>query len=335
MAAKAVRETMPISPTEPETGGTLLRFARTGAERLVATSGPARTALAVPGTEVAIHWLDLAGDLTAAQAAAAARLMLADASAEPLGEMHVAAGRQENGLTAIALAPVASMQAWLSDGLDPDLIVPESLLLLPPPEGLRRRGLDHRGPAQAFSVEPELAALVAGDAAIEEIDEAAFEAGLPAALAEPVVNLRQGAFAKRRQWRVESGSLRRIALLAAALLVVSLILQIATIMRYSFDADRMEQEAAALGSGGAAPARANFDLLAPILFDAVRATPNLQLTRLEYRPDGSLSASVQADSPATLAAFRARAEAGGAVVGGGNVQSAAGQQSAEIVLRPA
>jgi general secretion pathway protein L len=290
--------------------------------------------LAVPGTEVAIHWLDLAGDLTPAQAAAAARLMLADASAEPLGTLHVAAGRTENGLTAVALAPAARMQAWLADGLDPDLIVPETGLILPPAEGLRRRGNDHRGLAQAYSVEPELATLVAGDAAVEEIGEADFEAGLAAALAEPLVNLRQGAFAKRRQWAVDKGSARRIALLAAALVAVSLILQIATIMRYAFDADRMEQEAAALGPG-AASTHANFDRLAPILFEAVRSTPNIQLTRLEYRPDGSLGATVQVDSPATLAAFRARAEASGAVTEGGNLQSAGGQQSAEIVLRPA
>jgi len=326
---------MPISPTDPESGGdTLLRFAGGGADLLVPTPGPPRAALAVPGTEVAIHWLDLAGDLTPAQAAAAARLMLADASADPLGDMHVAAGRTENGLTAVALAPVALMQAWLADGLDPDLIVPESLLIAPPAEGLKRRGLDHRGLAQAFSVEPELAALVAGDAAVEDVDEGAFEAGLPAALADPIVNLRQGAFAKRRQWKVEKGSARRIALLVAALLAVSLILQLATIMRYSFDADRMEREAAAIGPGaGSRPG--NFDLLAPILFEAVRSTPNLQLTRLEYRPDGSLGATVQVDSQATLAAFRARAEASGALTEGGTLQSAGGQQSAEIVLRPA
>ena len=125
-----------------------------------------------------------------------------------------------------------------------------------------------------------------------------------------------------------------VALLVAALLLVSLILQLATIMRYSFDADRMEQEAAALGPGRGS-SRPNFDLLAPILFEAVRSTPNLQLSRLEYRPDGSLGATVQVDSPATLAAFRARAEASGAVMEGGNLQSLAGQQSAEIVLRPA
>ena len=312
----------------------MLRFADGRAELLVPTPGPARTALAVQGTEVAIHWLDLAGDLSPAQAAAAARLMLADASAAPLGAMHVAAGRVEHGLTAVALAPAALMQAWLADGRDPDLIVPDTLLLLPPAEGLARRGLDHRGLALAFSAEPELAELVAPGAPVVEVDEAAFEAGLAAALADPIVNLRQGAFARRRQWRVDAGSARRVAMLAAALLLVSLIFQLAEIMRYSFDADRMEQEAAALGPR-TGPSRPNFDLLAPILFEAVRSTPNLQLSRLEYRPDGSLGATVQFDSPATLAAFRARAEASGAVMEGGAPQSLAGQQSAEIVLRPA
>ena len=312
----------------------MLRFAGSGTELLVPVPGPGRTALAVPGADVVLHWLDLAGDLTPVQAAAAARLMLADASAEPLGDMHVAAGRAENGLTAIALVPAARMEAWLADGLDPDLIVPETLLLSPPAEGLARRGLDHRGLALAFSMEPELAALVVGDAPVAEIGEGAFTAGLPAALAEPVVNLRQGAFAKRRIWRIDTGRARRVALLAAALLLLSLVLQLATIMRYSFDADRMERETAALAPP-AAPARANFDLLAPILFEAVRSTPNLQLTRLEYRPDGSLGATVQVDAPATLAAFRARAEASGAAVEAGALQSAGGAQSAELVLRPA
>jgi len=323
---------MPTSPTDPAEGGTLFRFAD-GRALLIVPQAGAASALAVPGTQVAVHWLDLAGDLTPAQAAAAARLMLADASAEPLSDMHVAAGRAENGLTAVALAPVSRMREWIAD--DPDLIVPETLLLLPPAEGLARRGLDHRGIAAAFSVEPDLARLLAGDAPIEEVDEAAFEAGLAAALAEPVVNLRQGAFAKRRRWRIETESARRIALLTVALLAISLIVQLATIMRYSFDADRLEAEAAALGPGARGASRPAFTRLAPILFEAVRSTPNLELTRLDYRPDGSLGATVQVDGAATLAAFRARAEAGGMAVEGGNLLSAGGRATAELVLRPA
>lgn len=320
---------MPISPTDPPDPGAVLRLA--DGRELIVVPG-AGTALAVPGTEVAIHWLDLAGDLAPAQAAAAARLMLTDASAEPLANMHVAAGRPENGLTPVALAPVGRMEEWV--GGDPDLIIPETLLLPPPATGLVRRGLDHRGLAQAFSVEPELAELLVGDAPVEEIGEEAFEAGLAGALAEPVLNLRQGAFAKRRRWRVESGRLRRLALLAAALALFSLIVQIAAIMRYSFAADRLEAEAAALGPVAAA-SRPGFGALAPLLFEAVRATPNLELTRLEYRSDGSLAASVSVDSAATLAAFRARAEASGLRVEGGALGGAGGRPGAELVLRPA
>ena len=108
-----------------------------------------RTALAVPGAEVTIHWLDLAEGLAPAQAAAAARLMLADASADSLADMHVAVGLPERDLTPVALAPAALMAAWIAR--DPDIIVPTSLLLLaarggagPARRGPRRPRLSRR-----------------------------------------------------------------------------------------------------------------------------------------------------------------------------------------------
>ncbi|HYJ51555.1 MAG TPA: type II secretion system protein GspL [Allosphingosinicella sp.] len=326
---------MPTSATDPgEPTGTLLHFAD-GGEALLVAGTPPRVALAVPGTDVAIHWLELAGELTPAQAAAAARLMLADASAEPLSGMHVAAGRPEGGLTPVALVPNASMAAWLAGGTDPDLIVPEPLLIAPPEEGFARRGLDYRARAAAFSVEPELGEMLTGGATLREIDDAAFEAGLQDTLADPVINLRQGPFAKRRHWKVDRGATRRIALLAAALAVTSLIAQIALIMRYSFDADRIEAETAALGPGAGAATRPAFGVLAPLLFEAVRGTPNLELTRIEYRSDGGLGATVQVDTPATFAAFRARVEGSGLAVEGGSLQTVGGRPTAEIVVRPA
>ena len=325
---------MPTSPTDPaELAGTLLRFAG-GGEALLVSGTPPRTALAVPGTEVAIHWLELAGDLTPAQAAAAARLMLADASAEPLSAMHVAAGRREEGLTPVALVPNARMADWLAGENDPDLVIPEPLLIAPPDEGFARRGLDHRARAAAFSVEPELGEMLTGGAALREIDEAAFEAGLPDTLAEPVINLRQGAFAKKRQWKVDRGATRRVALLAAVLAAISLIAQLALIMRYSFDTDRIEAETAALGPGATTRTRPAFGVIAPLLFEAVRGTPNLELTRIEYRRDGGLAATVQVDTPATFAAFRARVEGSGLAVEGGSLQTTGGRPTAEIVVRP-
>lgn len=349
---------MPTSPTDPGSG-ILLAFAGEGVapgrwllieggrvtargeegDEVLLPAGT-RTALAVPGTEVTIHWLDLADSLSPAQAAAAARLMLADASAGNLADMHVAVGLPERDLTPVALAPAARMAVWTAR--DPDIIVPGPLLLLPPEEGLVRRDSgsvpDYRAAAASFSVEPELAHLLIGDAPTANLDEAAFEAGLAAALSPPVVNLRQGAFARRRQWKVDGSSLRRVAWLALALAALSLIVQLAQIMAYSSSAARLEDEAAVLAARTPArgDARPGFVALASTLFEAVRAIPNVELTRIEYRAEGSLAAIVTVDSPATLAALRRQIEAGGLLVQDGAPQPGGGVRTGvELLLRPA
>jgi len=328
---------MPISPTDPPTGS-LTEFHGTQFT-MVDERGTATSLRLVPGTEVAIHWLELAGDLTQAQAAAAARLMLEGASAEPLLDMHVAVGTPERGLTPVVLAPVRLMTEWIAG--DPDIVMPLPFLILPPEEGLVRRDAgpvpDYRGQAVAFSAEPELAALLIGDTPVRPAEEDELAAGLDVALEKPAMNLRQGAWAKRRQWTVDKGNLRRVALLVTALIALSLILLLATIMRYSFAADRLEEEAAALAgsSPGGGDAGPGFTPMASILFDSVRAIPNVELTRIDYRPDGSLSAIVQVDSQATLAILRRHVEASGVAVETGAMQSGGARPSAELVLRAA
>jgi general secretion pathway protein L len=296
-----------------------------------------RTALAVPGAAVTIHWLELAGGLTQAQAAAAARLMLADASAEGLGDMHVAVGNPERELTPVALAPNALMQDWVAG--DPDLIVPASLLLLPPDEGLVRRDAgpapDYRSAAAAFSVEPEIADLLIGEAPVRALGEAEFEAGLIAALSPPVLNLRQGAWARRRQWKVDASSARRVGWLVLVLAVLSLVVLLVQTMRYSAAASALEDQAAALGArapGG--DARPGFTPLAAVLFGAIQSVPNVELARLDYRADGTLAATVTVDTPATLQALRRQIETGGLQVQEGTAQPAGARPSAELLLRP-
>ncbi len=313
---------MPTSPTDP----------------IVPAEGEEAARLrVVPGDEVAIHWLDLAEGLAPAQAAAAARLMLADASAAPLADMHVAVGRPEAGLTPVALVPNARMEEWIAS--DPDIILPSPFLLLPPDEGFVRRtgegAPDYRGLGAAFSVEPELAEMLTGDAAVVEADQAMLDAGLMEALAAPALNLRQGPFAKRRQYRIEQGYARRIATYAAALGAISLLVPIAAIFVTTFSADRIEAETAALaqsGSAGGAPASAaprSFGPIAALLFEAIRSTPNAELVRLDYRADGSLAASFQVDNAATFAALRARAEASGLRIEAGPVNG----RNADLVAR--
>jgi len=367
-AARAAPGKMPTSPADPDAGvQTLLLFIGEGATApsaagrwllleggLVVARGEdsaeppraARTVLAVPGEEVSLHWLDLAEGLTVAQAAAAARLMLADASAEPLSAMHVAVGRAEHGRTAAAVVPSARMTEWLAAaaaaGVDPEAVVPAPLLLPAPETGYLRRDrgerADYRGPAAAFTLEPELAEAIVGDAPVELLDEIGSEEALASQALAPSLNLRQGAFARRRQWRLERPRLRRIALFAIALALVTLAVQIATILAYTFGADRLQDRADALAAQ-AGPAGADrgpgFGAAAAMLFAAVEATPNAELAGLDYRSDGTLTVNVTADSPATLSALQGRLEAGGFSVAPGESRTSGGRLSAQLTLRPA
>lgn len=298
----------------------------------------ARTVLAVPGTEISIHWLALADDLAPAQAAAAARLMLADAAAEPLAGMHVAVGRAEHGLAPTVLVPLSRMSDWLA-ALDADAIVPAPLLIASPETGFLRRDwgpvADYRGSAAAFSIEPDLAEALTGEAPVTLIGATDFEAALPALIESPLLDLRQGPFARRRQWRVEAGSWRRIAALALALVGLTLLLQVTLLLRYAFAADRVEAEAAALSGVAGAPGdpRPGFGPLAAALFEALRSTPNVELSRIDYRRDGSLGATILLDSPASLPALRARIEAGGFTTQAGEVRSAGGRPTADVTVR--
>lgn len=351
---------MPTSATDPSGAETLLVFVdESGAlgrwllldgsgvvdgrvEDGLPMLGPgAARVLAVPGTQVAIHWLELAGGLTPPQAAAAARLMLADAAPDPIGDMHVAVGRPESGRTPVALVAAPLMARWLEGPDAPDRIVPAPLLLAAPTAGFARRDhgslADYRAEAAAFTLEPELAAALVGDAPVEQVADAGFAAALPAILAAPPLDLRQGAFAKRRQWTIERASLRRIAALALALALLTLLVQVVTLMRYAFAADRAEAEAAALatgGGGGAADPRLGFGPVASVLFEAIRSTPNVELARIDYRLDGRLVATVLLDHETTLPALIARIEAGGLAGEAGEVRSAGGRPTADVTVRP-
>jgi general secretion pathway protein L len=89
----------------------------------------------VPGEAVTLHWLEVPAGLAPAQAVAAARLMASEMSTQPLVDMHVAVGREAEGETAraVALVPAITMAGWIgrlqAQGLDPDLVLPEPLLL--------------------------------------------------------------------------------------------------------------------------------------------------------------------------------------------------------------
>jgi general secretion pathway protein L len=147
---------------------------------------------------------------------------------------------------------------------------------------------------------------------------------------------------------------RRLAVLTAALLLVSLAVQVAVIARYNFAADEAEAEIrrvaaaalprspgltdpeaeltrrlAELRGGGA-----GFGATVGAMFEAVKATPNVELTALAFAPDGTLRATAQADTPAAIEALRRRVEASGFAAEAGPPRSGGGRRVADLTVRP-
>lgn len=317
-----------------------------------------------PGESVTLRWLEFPTGLSPAQAAGAARLMVADLSAQPVGELHVAVGRApaEGSRRCVGLVPVETMRGWLDGlegaGFDAERIVPETLLVPVPEEGLATRDSGllrlYRGPDEAFAAEPELGALLLAGRAEVPIDPDAFSAGLSEALERAPLDLRQGLFGRRRDWRVAPARARRLAMFTAALLLVSLAVQVALIARYIFAADSAEAAAGRIAaaalprSPGVADPRAalvqrlaelrgggaGFRATAGTLFEAVKATPNIELTSIAFSPDGLLRATVQADSPAAIEALRQRIESSGFAAEAGAPRSGGGRPAADLTVRP-
>lgn len=318
-----------------------------------ATGTGRRIVAVVPGDAAAVHWLEIPAGLAPAQAAAAARLIAAEVSAQPIADMHVAVGPElpDTPMRAVVLVPALAMAGWLGRlqqaALDPDMVVPEPLLLLTPTDGFvryDRAGTPlYRGHADAFSVEPELAAHVIAGAPVTMLDQEQFEAGLTRAINHLPVDLRQGGFAKRRRWKIEWPLVRRLAALAGGLLLVTLALQVATIFRYTFEADRIEAETRQMAGGDPAALErrlsalrgggAGFDALAAGLFAAVQSTPNVELTGMLFDGSGAIRATVQGDSPATLALLQQSLEARGSAVTMGPVRAGGGRPVAEFTVR--
>jgi len=320
-----------------------------------------RVVLVVPGSAVAIHWIDLPGDLAPAQARGAARLMASEVSAEPVDKLHVAIGPRfgDEAERCMALTGAPRMEQWLAGmqaiGFDPDHVLPESLLIAPPDDGVRlfkRGGLDNvRGIRRAFAAESELTALLVGEEPIATLDADAFEAGLAAAIAAAPVDLRQGAFAKRRRWAIDWLLIRRLAMIAAGILLVTLLIQFVLIMRYSYAADALEREAQArardaipgnveivdpalqlreqlemLGGG------AGYGEIAGAIFAAVRETPEAELQSLVYA-DNAAQITVALPGMVETDAFQQRLAQSGLIVEAGAMRDGGGRRIADYVVR--
>ncbi len=286
-----------------------------------------------PAADVTLHWLDLP-DLSPAQANAAARLHLAD---RVLGEAHIACGLpDEHGTRPVAVVSAEAMRRWIAE-LDPDAIVPAQMIVAAPEDGAVRAVLGPetivRGRRIAIADDPELTPmLVEGD--IVALDRDAIEFSALAAMTAPPLDLRQGAFARKTSWLPDWARLQPLAWMAAALLLVTLAIPLAKMVRLSVDASALDRQTAEVARAAVGEAVAGeeaagllrdrlaamrgggsgFSQTAAAAIAGIAATPNVELTSLGFASDGILRLTARAATQAELDALAVRMRGAGLTV---------------------
>ena len=324
----------------------------------------ARVVAVAPAEAVTLHWARLP-DRSLAQAAAAARLLVAETSAAPAGDLHVAVGDEgalagEGGERPVGVVDTAAMRGWLGmlaeRGIDPDAVIPAPMLLPRPAEGYVAGEVGGvrvlRGPGSGFADEPGLTEIVTGGAAVEPVGEGALAASFAAALAAPPLDLRQGVFARRRRVAIDWRLVRRIALLAAALLLVTLAIDAVRLVRLNLAADAAGADADALARTGLArgetvtdPARQLTERLAGLrgpgrgfsgtaaaVYAAVRQVPGSEVTSMSFGADGALVVGLASQRESAPTDLKRAIEAVGLPVSAGTFQSANGRVTGQFTV---
>jgi general secretion pathway protein L len=259
------------------------------------------------------------------QAEGVAKLRITEQS---LGLVHTAARVVVDDVVLTATIAHKLMQSGLDRlahyGLNPDIVIPFGLAIEAQPEHNIKAEFDVlivlRGPRSAIPDEPVFRDLLLGDGVIDALGAEEIRDMLIAASEHPALNLRQGMFAKRERRFGATGDQRKwIFRLAWALVVATLLLGIATLIKYwvatSSENDRAlaaaqqldrsildvtqaetqldrELEQKGLTKGRFAPLSAG-------LWRAVQSAPNVSARELRYANDGILTvvlAAPNADS---------------------------------------
>lgn len=319
-------------------------------------------AAVAPADAVALHWADLP-DRSAAQAITAARLLVAEASVSPLGDLHVAVGREADVASSpIAVVAVARMSSWLTAlaeaGFAPVSVVPAPMLLPRPDEGYVvgdfGDGRVVRGTTSGFADEEGLTALIVGDAPLTLLDRDALESAVVAALADPPLDLRQGPFALHRRAAIDWVLARRLAWLVAAILAVTLAITLVSIVRYNLSAASLEAQADAVARQGLARGEAvddaarqlgdrltrlrgggaGFSQTAASVAAAVAAVPGAEITGLAFDPAGKLNVRLAVQSQGQIADVQSRLAAAGFSAEGGTFAGSTGRIAGVLTVTP-
>ncbi len=312
-----------------------------------------------PAEDVTLHWAELP-TRSPAQAVAAARLVVAEASAAPLAELHVAVGDEGNSDRPIGVVAAAVMRDWLAmlaaDGIDPVAVVPAPMMLPRPDEGYARADVAGvavvRGTSSGFADDAQLTPLITNGRAPVMLDQDALTAALIAAGSAPTLDLRQGPFARRRRFALDWALIRRLAALALLILAVTLAISLVRIAKYSFGATALEARADAIARTGLPRGETvtdaarqlderlsrvrgpglGFSATTAAVFAAVRATPGSEVTALDFQANGDLRLSVAVEREALATDLKRAIESAGFTVRAGTFQAAAGRVTGELTV---
>lgn len=316
-----------------------------------------------PVADVPLRW-HYYPDAAPAQAAAAARI---DTLRNSLGDhaaLHVVAGQPaETGQAVpVAVTTHAAMTAWTdwlsARGLAPAAIIPAGAAV-PPPEPDHLWSVELGGEqvirtaTYAYVSDPELDPLIAGSHSIAPLDADRMRDALILTLAAPPLDLLSGGWKPKRSWSVDPAMLRLAKLLAAALIVISLLIPIIHAVRLAADTSRADSavietaKKAGINASDAAAAETELDrrlaaagggplafsVPASALYDAMSDTPGVTLKTLSHRTDGTLTTALAAprveDINKVLLALQAR----GYRITAQPMAGTDGQQMANVTIR--
>lgn len=280
----------------------------------VAVGDEAIVMAAVAPADARCVWTSLP-DLEPKQAEGVARIRAAEHS---LGNIHAVARHigEDSAVTA-TIAPAAMEQGLarlMLRGLNPDIVIPMGLVVEANTDLVRHAEFDGttvlRGAAFAIPDEPVFRDLLVGDLAVEEVHSEAMRAMLLTASDRPLLNLREGLFAKRvrTEW-LTTEQRKWILRLIGGLAVASILLGLVTWAKHrsaiSAENDRalaavrkidpsiqdIEQAEVALDRALAQKgmAKGRFAPLSAGLWRSVQSSPNVTVRELRYGADGILT----------------------------------------------
>ena len=321
-------------------------------------TGPVVTAI-VPAAVTGIDWISLP-DFPQAQRDAAARELIADRLIKGDAPLHIVTGQAEDES---GRRPVAWVEEQLIDhhlarlkalGITPEALVPAQLAVAAPEVGFveARIGSEQilRGACLAFCADDALREALLGGAEPVRLTEQQRDAALIRVADDPPLNLITGRFAPKRSWGVGGKFGRQIALLAAALVGLTLLIPHVQNWQMNRAASRLEAEtaasAAALFPGSGDPAGqlkaaivarrgggAGFLPTLAAVSGAVSSTANVELTALRFAADGTLETTIRATNDAEAAEVRRKIEAAGFTVETGAETQNQGRSLQSIKVR--